>query len=217
MQIVAVDGPAGSGKSSVSKAAALKLGFGYLDTGAAYRALTLACMRGVLDPALLSVEEIANRFEYSISIDPNNFWVKLSQEDVTDAIRSESVAGKVSEIAKLPQVRNFMRELTRQISSKCEYPGIIVEGRDITTVVFPEAKTRILLTASEEVRLVRREKELPIGTQVADVVTERDRNDSKVVDFLTPAEGVKLLDSTNLSFDETVDALVKIIKNAEGN
>lgn len=217
MQIVAVDGPAGSGKSSVSKAAALKLGFGYLDTGAAYRALTLACMRGVLDPALLSVEEIANRFEYSISIDPNNFWVKLSQEDVTDAIRSEPVAGKVSEIAKLPQVRNFMRELTRQISSKCEYPGIIVEGRDITTVVFPEAKTRILLTASEEVRLVRREKELPIGTQVADVVTERDRNDSKVVDFLTPAEGVKLLDSTNLSFDETVDALVKIIKNAEGN
>jgi cytidylate kinase len=91
--------------------------------------------------------------------------------------------------------------------------GVIVEGRDITTKVFPEAKTRILLTASEEVRLGRRSAELPEGTVVADQVTKRDQNDSKVVDFLVPAQGVNLVDSTELDFDQTVRAITALVVN----
>ncbi|NBW73688.1 MAG: (d)CMP kinase [Microbacteriaceae bacterium] len=215
MHVVAVDGPAGSGKSSVSRAAAISLGFGYLDTGAAYRALTLASLNKEIDPNQLDAGTIDQSFDYEISIDPINYWVRAFGKDVTEEIRSEKVASNVSEVAKLPQVRQYMRNLTRKIVGKCEFPGIIVEGRDITTVVFPDAKTRVLLTATEEVRLGRREKELPTGSQVAEVVTERDKNDAKVVDFLTPADGVILLDSSNLTFDETVDSLVKTIQETE--
>jgi cytidylate kinase len=119
----------------------------------------------------------------------------------------------VSQFAVLPQVRQYMLNLTRALVEQSGLAGVIVEGRDITTKVFPEAKTRILLTASEEVRLVRRSAELPEGTVVADQVTKRDQNDSKVVDFLVPAPGVKLVDSTELDFDQTVRAIIALVVN----
>jgi cytidylate kinase len=213
MHIVAIDGPAGSGKSSVSKACAKALGFAYLDTGAAYRALTFAVQNLGLNLTGQSAEQITANFDYSISLDPENYWVKVGQLDVTYEIRTPEVGSGVSDFAGLAQVRQYMLTLTRSLVKAAEGPGIIVEGRDITTKVFPDAQTRILLTASEEVRLGRRSAELPEGTIVADQVTKRDQNDSKVVDFLVPAEGVILVDSSELDFDQTVRAVTDLISN----
>ena len=213
MHVVAIDGPAGSGKSSVSKACAKALGFGYLDTGAAYRALTYAIQNLGLIVTQRSAEQIAADFQYSISLNPNDYWVKVGELDLTYEIRSPEVGAGVSEFAVLPQVRQFMLNLTRSLVESSGLQGVLVEGRDITTKVFPEAKTRILLTASEEVRLGRRSAELPEGTIVADQVTKRDQNDSKVVDFLVPAEGVILVDSSELDFDQTVRAITALVVN----
>lgn len=213
MHIIAIDGPAGSGKSSVSKACAKALDFGYLDTGAAYRALTYAILNLGLEVASKSAEEIKANFDYSISLDPQDYWVRVGDIDVTYEIRNPSVGEVVSQFAGLPQVRQYMLELTRGLVLESELSGVIVEGRDITTKVFPEAKTRILLTASEEVRLGRRSAELPEGTIVADQVTKRDQNDSKVVDFLLPAEGVLLVDSSELDFDQTVSKVIELVVN----
>jgi cytidylate kinase len=213
MHIVAIDGPAGSGKSSVSKACAKALDFGYLDTGAAYRALTYAILTLGLEVANRSAEEIKANFDYSISLDPQDYWVRVGELDVTYEIRNPSVGEVVSQFAGLLEVRRYMFTLTRELVLESGLPGVIVEGRDITTKVFPEAKTRILLTASEEVRLGRRSAELPEGTIVADQVTKRDQNDSKVVDFLMPAEGVILVDSSELDFDQTVSAVIELVVN----
>ena len=158
--VVAVDGPAGSGKSSVSKAAAQELGFGYLDTGAGYRALTLTALKHDLDLESVGELDLEQIFPYEISTDPANYFVRVGDEDVTAGIRSKEVELNVSRVAALPKVRAFMREITRSIANDCKSPGIIVEGRDITTVVLPDAKTRVLLTASEEVRLGRRSVDL---------------------------------------------------------
>jgi cytidylate kinase len=213
MHIVAIDGPAGSGKSSVSKACAKALDFGYLDTGAAYRALTYAILTLGLEVANRSAEEIKANFDYSISLDPQDYWVRVGELDVTYEIRNPSVGEVVSQFAGLLEVRRYMFTLTRELVLESGLPGVIVEGRDITTKVFPEAKTRILLTASEEVRLGRRSAELPEGTIVADQVTKRDQDDSKVVDFLMPAEGVILVDSSELDFDQTVSAVIELVVN----
>ena len=212
MHIVAIDGPAGSGKSSVSKASALRLGFGYLDTGAAYRALTLSFLEKKIDVTNLNSQEIAEQFDYAISLDPSNFWVRAFGSDVTVAIREPRVAQAVSLIAGNTEVRAYMKELTRTLVSQSQLPGVVVEGRDITTVVFPDAQTRILLTASEEVRLSRRSAELPAGVSLTEMVTKRDQTDSKVVDFMTPSEGVSLLDSTELTFEQTVDAVIHLVR-----
>ena len=213
--IIAVDGPAGSGKSSVSKQVARDLHFGYLDTGAAYRALAWA----VLNLPDFALETLADRdltrdFAYQISTDPDNYWVKVGQVDVTQAIRETAVAEFVSQIAQIPAVRSFMKGLTHQIVANSGQKGVIVEGRDITTVVAPDAPIRILLTASETVRLKRRSAELSESTaaSVMRQVSERDASDSKVVDFMTPAPGVQLVDTSDLNFNQSVSAVLSLIE-----
>ena len=211
--VVAVDGPAGSGKSSVSKKAALELGFGYLDTGAGYRALTLTALNKELDLETVGELDLAALFPYAISTDPSNYWVKVGSDDLTEGIRSKEVELNVSKVAAQPKVRAFMREITRSIAAGCQMPGIIVEGRDITTVVLPDAQTRVLLTASEEVRLGRRAVDLQADGSISAQVSDRDKKDSKVVDFLNPAPGVTLLDTTDLSLEGSVAALVDLINH----
>ena len=208
-----VDGPAGSGKSSVSKKAALELGFGYLDTGAGYRALTLTALKNELDLETVGELDLEAIFPYSISTDPSNYWVKVGSDDLTEGIRSKDVELNVSKVAAQPKVRAFMREITRSIAAACQMPGIIVEGRDITTVVLPDAQTRVLLTASEEVRLGRRAVDLQADGSISAQVSDRDKKDSKVVDFLNPAPGVTLLDTTDLSLEGSVAALVDLINH----
>lgn len=213
--IVAIDGPAGSGKSSVSKQVARELKFGYLDTGAAYRALAWACLN-LPDFTLASLEarDLANDFIYSVSTDPDDFWVRLGSKDLTQAIRETEVAEFVSQVAGIPRVRDFMKDLTRSIISQSDLAGLVVEGRDITTVVAPAAQIRVLLTASESVRLERRTAELPKGSvsSVRRQVIDRDASDSKVVDFMTPAKGVQLVDTSDLNFNQSVSAVLTLIE-----
>jgi cytidylate kinase len=213
--IVAIDGPAGSGKSSVSKEVARRLGFGYLDTGAAYRALAWASLS---DPKLaldrLASAELAKDFDYSISVNPSDYWVRVGGTDVTGAIREGKIAESVSKVAGIASVRAFMKLKTLQLVEQAPYEAVVVEGRDITTVVAPDAKVRILLTAREAVRLERRSAELS-GANTATVerqVLERDASDSKVVDFMTPAPGVQLVDSSDLNFEQTVQAVIDLIE-----
>jgi cytidylate kinase len=215
--VVAIDGPAGSGKSSVSKAVARRLDYGFLDTGAAYRALAwFALDRGadVEDPA--SVIELLPAFDYAIGTDPDGYNVRVGASDVTEAIREPRVTGVVSAIARIPEVREHLVTRFRDIAASVARPGVVVEGRDITTIVAPDAPVRILLTADEAVRMARRSAELADheADAVSRALSERDRADSKVVDFLTAAEGVTTVDSTHLTFDETVDAVIAVIEEA---
>ncbi|TFD50345.1 (d)CMP kinase [Cryobacterium sp. Hh7] len=212
--LVAIDGPAGSGKSSVSRAAARRLGFAYLDTGAAYRALAwLALDRNTDSSQADAVIALLKDFDYSIGTDPDEYFVTVGETDVTDAIRSPEVSAAVSAVARVPEVRGALTELFRSLAANVDRPGVVVEGRDITTIVAPEAEVRILLTASEEARMTRRSAE--ITTQSAETVAEqlrsRDRADSQVVDFMSAADGVITVDSTHLDFEQTIEAVIDVI------
>lgn len=212
--IVAIDGPAGSGKSSVSKAAARRLGFDYLDTGAAYRALAWFVLdRGIAPDDTETVLSSLHGFDYSISIDPSEPVVMVGETDVTDAIREPRISAAVSAVARVPEVRSFVTSIFRSTMDAAPHDGIVVEGRDITTVVAPDAEARILLTADEEVRMARRSAELTSesAADVGEQLRSRDRADSRVVDFLTAADGVVTVDSTHLDFDQTVDAVLEVI------
>jgi cytidylate kinase len=213
-EIIAIDGPAGSGKSSVSKQVARELGLGYLDTGAAYRALAWAVLDGRFSLESLAEIDLDAMFDYSISLDPDDFWVAVAGTDLTTAIREQNVAEFVSNVARIQPVRDFMKRLTHRLVAESGKAGVVVEGRDITTVVAPEAKIRLLLTASEEVRLKRRSAELDpeAAKEVHRQVSQRDQSDSKVVDFMTPAPGVVLVDTTELNFVQTVAAVRELIE-----
>lgn len=216
-RIVAVDGPAGSGKSSVSKEAARRLGFGYLDTGAAYRALAWHVLAHGADTSdAAAVIDAAGDFDYAISLDPDVYWVRVGDTDVTDAIREPRVTDAVSGVARVPVIRESMGVLFRSLVAQSGRPGVVVEGRDITTVVAPDAPVRILLTAAPEVRAARRSGELTTqdAASVAAALHKRDASDSQVVDFLTAAPGVTVVDSSDLDFPQTVDAVLAVIDQA---
>lgn len=211
--VVAVDGPAGSGKSSVSKAAARRLGYAYLDTGAAYRALTWVALESGTDTADADeIVELLEDFPYATELGENGTIVRVGDIDISDEIREPRVSAVVSDIAGIPAVRVALNDAFRRQIGRTESPGIVVEGRDITTVVAPDAQVRILLTADEEVRIARRSAELaPDAASTADQLRERDRRDAQVVDFMTAARGVTTIDSTDLDFDQTVDAVVRLV------
>lgn len=213
--IVAIDGPAGSGKSSVSKQVARRLGYGFLDTGAAYRALAwLALERGTDTSDSSSVLDVMGDFDYAISLDPDEFWVRVGASDVTQAIRDPRVSEAVSGVARVPAVRQSVNALFRSLVAASGRPGVVIEGRDITTVVAPDAPVRILLTAAPEVRAARRSNELQAedASAVAAALHRRDASDSAVVDFLTAAPGVEVVDSTHLNFEQTVDAVIGVVR-----
>ena len=216
--VVAIDGPAGSGKSSVSKGAARSLGFAYLDTGAAYRALAWRCLEEGIDtlgPAEL-IESLPS-FDYEIGTDPEQYFVRVGGVDVVAAIREPRVTAVVSAVARVPEVRAHVTSIFRSIIASTKQPGIIVEGRDITTVVAPDAQVRILLTASEEARMARRSAELSTesAATTAEALSSRDAQDSRVVDFMNAADGVVTVDSTHLDFEQTISAVVELVRAAQ--
>jgi cytidylate kinase len=204
--VVAIDGPAGSGKSSVSKAVAKALGFGYLDTGAGYRAYALWGEK-------LGQAGFYGAFPYEISLDPDGVSLTLDGVDVTQEIRTDRVAKLVSDYAQDSEVRSLQRQDARKRIEDCPNPGIVVEGRDITTVVAPDAQVRLLLTASEAVRLKRRGLE---QTESASNLVARDQRDSKVAQFLTAPEGVTLVDTSDLDFEQSVQAVLMEIARIRG-
>lgn len=217
--VIAVDGPSGSGKSSVSRAVAARLGLRYLDTGAMYRALTWwALDRGIdlSDPATQpAVAELARSLPLDMGQTPTSVDVRVDGRDVTDAIREPRISAVVSLVATNLAVREELVRRQREIAAADG--GIVVEGRDITTVVAPDADVRVLLTASEAARLARRALEVH-GTDDAeaiertrDHVVRRDADDSTVATFTEAVEGVTVIDSSALTLDETVDAVLALV------
>ncbi len=221
---IAIDGPSGSGKSSVSRAVARRLGLRYLDTGAMYRALAWHCLdRGIDLTDLEAVARASETFDLRMGTDPDHPTVHVGDVDVAEAIRSTEVSGVVSQVATNLGVRANMRERQRAIieQARAEGPGIVVEGRDITTVVAPDAEYRILLTASEEARLARRARELFDSDDAAaiaathDHVVRRDRQDATVSAFFEPADGVVGIDTSSLTFSEAVAAVLDTVAPVE--
>jgi CMP/dCMP kinase len=219
-EVIALDGPAGSGKSSVSKAAARRLGYGYLDTGAVYRALAWhALARGADTSDAAAVLDALSDFDVDISLDPDAYGVSVSGTDVTRAIREPRVTDAVSGVARVPDVREALTDTFHRLVAASDRAAVIVEGRDITTVVAPDAPVRILLTAAPEVRAARRVAELTTvdSGAVAEALHRRDAADAKVVDFLTAAPGVEVVDSTDLDFAQTVDAVHAVVARTRGS
>jgi cytidylate kinase len=212
--VVAIDGPSGSGKSSVSKEVARRLHLAYLDTGAMYRALTWFCVSSGIDLSeAAAVEQASRDLVLELSTTPREEYVRVDGTDVTDAIREPAISSAVSAVATTLGARTELIRRQRELIEK-HHRRIVVEGRDITTVVAPGAEVRMLLTASEEARLRRRGIQLG-GTQNAEQlaaqVTQRDAKDSTVVNFTQAADGVVTLDSSELDFEETVDAALVIV------
>lgn len=218
-EFIAIDGPAGSGKSSVSKAVARALGYGYLDTGAAYRALAWHVLdRGADTADVDAVLAAASAFDVRLGLDPDDRTIVIGETDITDAIRAPRVSDAVSGVARVPAVREQVNIFFRSLVAGSSYAAVIVEGRDITTVVAPDAPVRILLTAAPEVRAARRAGELTSenAAVVAEALHKRDASDSAVVDFLNAAEGVEVVDSTDLDIPQTIDAVLSVIERKQG-
>ena len=212
--VVAIDGPSGSGKSSVSKEVARRLRLAYLDTGAMYRALTWFCVsKGIDLEDAAAVEQAARDLVLELSTSPAEEYVRVDGVDVTDAIREPAISSSVSAVATTLGARTELIRRQRELIEK-HHRRMVVEGRDITTVVAPGAEVRMLLTASEDARLRRRGIQLG-GTQNAEElaaqVTHRDAKDSSVVNFTKAASGVVTLDSSDLDFDQTVAAALVIV------
>lgn len=224
--VVAIDGPSGSGKSSVARQVAAALGLAYLDTGAQYRAVAVAALRSATDVQdAAAVAALVSTCEFSQHLDPRTPDIALGGHDITAQIRTPAVTAVVSAIAANPAVRASL--IARQrgiIAAECSAGGfshgrgIVVEGRDITTVVAPAASVRILLTAQESVRLERRARELHGSAEpearvaTAAQIGDRDAADSQVTSFMVAAPGVATIDSSALSFDETVAAVLAEVR-----
>ena len=217
--VVAIDGPSGSGKSSVSKEVARRLGLAYLDTGAMYRALTWWCLdRGVDLADREAVAEAARDLPLEQGTDPDREAVLVGGSDVGAEIRGARVTEAVSAVATNSAARAVLVARQQQLIADSGRQ-IVAEGRDITTVVAPDADARILLTADEQARMVRR------GLQnggVADAerlraqVVGRDVLDSTVVNFTEAADGVVTIDSSELTVEQTVQAVVDVVVRASG-
>ena len=218
--LIAIDGPAGAGKSATARELAVRLGLPYLDTGAMYRAVALLARRAGLGPELdvdgrRTVVVCAQQLGVSFSGDPRAQRVILDGEDVTEALRAPEVAQMASVVSAIPEVRREMVRRQRELAART---GGVVEGRDIGTVVFPDATLKVFLTAEPEVRARRRLDELARRGVVAsweDVLEdqrERDRRDSTRRDSpMRPAEGAVIVDTSRLSLAEVVDAVVALL------
>ena len=218
--IIAIDGPAGSGKSTVAKRVSERLGFEYLDTGAMYRAIAVRALEEAValddEDALVGIaltEPIAFTFDPG---PPLTVRVRIGDKDVTDAIRTPEADGAVSAVARLPRVREAMVARQRAIGSVRD---TVVEGRDIGTVVFPDAALKIFLTASHDERARRRateqaERGHEVETaRVADAIAERDMTDStRATSPLVVAVDAIEFDTTGLAIHEVVDRIVALAK-----
>ena len=217
--LVAIDGPAGSGKSSVSREAARELGFGILDTGAAYRALAWTALEaGVVLGEAQELLRVLDQWRFAITLQGDQrVTVVLPGEtdthDITAAIRTPELSANVSAVSQHPQVREQLNAMFRDLVATSGLPGVVIEGRDITTVVAPEAPVRMLLTASPEVRAARRAGELAglSAEQVLADLRARDEKDAAVVDFFNAAPGVTLIDTSDLNFEQSVRAVIDTV------
>ncbi|MGO2859815.1 MAG: (d)CMP kinase [Brevibacterium sp.] len=219
MSVVAIDGPSGVGKSSTAKEVARRLRYQYLDTGAMYRAMAWLCLnRGVTDP--VDVLEQVRGVDLEISTDPDEFFVSVDGIDVSEEIREAEVSENVQTVSAVVDAREELIDMQRQYIAAAG-DGIVVEGRDITTVVAPDAEVRILMTARDEVRVARRAKELHGNADAEAIaatqsqVTGRDAKDSATTSFLEAADGVYTLDTSDIDFDQVVETVLQLVKDSQ--
>lgn len=219
--VIAVDGPSGTGKSSVSKAVARALSVSFLDTGAMYRALAWSCLNDGIDPSdTASVAEHCRTLDLAMGTDPRSPTVSVGGRRIDREIRSEEVTAVVSAVATNLDVRADMLRRQRELIAEgvALKGGTVAEGRDITTVVAPDAAVRILMTASEEARMARRSKQLKVAVeQTRSQIVDRDRADSTVSQFTTAADGVVTVDTSHLNFEQSVQAVLRVVKEAVGD
>ena len=211
--VIAVDGPSGSGKSSISKESANRLGFNFLDTGAMYRSVTWFCVTENLDKENLIIERINNKdFKLDISTDPLKDQVKVNDEDVSKIIREDEITSQVSHFAAMPKIRQFLVSKQRELV-KTSNSGIIVEGRDIGSVVLPEADFKIFITANDDVRAKRRA--IQIDSNENDVLLAQRKRDlldsSRKVSPLVIPDGAVILDNSDLDFEQSVEKFIEIV------
>ncbi len=220
--VVAVDGPSGSGKSTVAREIARRLGLRYLDTGAMYRAVTqLALERRVDIEDAVAVAELAERAILIVGTDPDASSIIVGEVRVDEQIRTRAVTNAVSAVAAVPAVRRRLVTQQQQIiADALPAGGIVVEGRDIGSVVAPQAPVKVFLTASTEVRALRRSHQLGERgvDDVARTLAELDRRDvldsTRTTDPLAPSDDAVVLDSTGLSVDDVVDIVLQRCEQA---
>ncbi|WP_433157711.1 (d)CMP kinase [Kribbella sp. CA-247076] len=219
--IIAVDGPSGSGKSSTARGVATRLGLRYLDTGATYRAVTWSALEHGLDlDDTAVVAQRARELRLEISTNPTDQYVIADDVDVTTAIREPRISESVSKIATNLDVRKELIRRQRAIIDDAQPTGgIVVEGRDIATVVATDAELKVHLTADQDARMARRGAELTAGAvtadQLRDQIVRRDADDATVSQFLVASDGAVTVDSTHLSLEEVVDVISRLAKEAE--
>ncbi len=215
---IAIDGPAGAGKSSAAKALAKKMSFIYMDTGALYRSIGLYCLRNGVSE--LKNESVVAPHLKNIKIEIKFIdgaqYVFLNGEDVSSLIRTQEVSMAASDVSSVPKVREFLLDLQRNIASKTD---LIMDGRDIGSVILPNADVKIFLTASPEARAQRRTLELEAKgekvnyEEVLQQIIERDKNDStRAIAPLKVADGAVVLDNSDIDEAETVKEMERIIK-----
>ena len=211
MRVIAIDGPAGAGKSTIARALAARLGLEYLDTGAMYRAVTFAAMRrGVSLDDVDAVQAVAE----SVELDVSERGLVVDGVDATAAIRTAEVTANVSKVAANSGVRAEMR--ARQQHWAAERGGGVIEGRDIGSVVFPDAAMKLYLTASPRVRAERRVAEAGGDVdEIEQAIAARDHYDSTRADSpLTEADGSTYVDTTGLGIDQVLDHILRLLEHA---
>lgn len=218
---IAIDGPAGAGKSTIAKGVAARLGFIYVDTGALYRTVALACVRAGVDPAdEKAVGEELKKIRVELGFKDGTQLVYLNGEEVGDQIRTPQISMCTSTVSKIPAVRAFLLDLQRDIAAK---HNILMDGRDIATVVLPNADLKVFLFASAECRAERRYKELVEKGQnvtyddvLADI-KQRDYQDShREIAPLMPAEDAVMFDTTGYDLPTSIDKMIGLIHERFG-
>ncbi|MCA1978609.1 MAG: (d)CMP kinase [Thiobacillus sp.] len=216
--VITIDGPSASGKGTVAERVARAMGFHFLDSGALYRLTALSAMKsGVAFTDEAAVANLAAALP--ARFDAGRVW--LAGEDVTDAIRAEAVGEGASKVAALPAVRAALLERQRAYR---QLPGLVADGRDMGTVIFPDAGTKVFLTASAEARAERRYKQLiekgnsaSLSALVADMQARDARDTARAVAPLRPAPDALLLDTTHLGIEAAVQAVLKYHRKRQGN
>ncbi len=220
MSKIAIDGPAGAGKSTIAKSVANSLGYIYIDTGAMYRCVGLAAIRNNIDinADTCAVEALMEGIDISVSYENGTQKIFLNGEDVSDTIRTPEASLAASAVSAIPKVREMLVSLQRKLASS---QNVVMDGRDIGTVVFPDAEVKIFLTADPRVRAKRRFDELSQkGENVTfdDVLSDmikRDKQDiNRKVSPLKAAEDAVMLDTSDLTLQQSVDAVLKIVKDS---
>jgi len=222
--IIAIDGPAGSGKTTTAREVARALGYQYIDTGAMYRAIALAFLR----EGIPFTEEAARAFLPKLHLDlqpsEEGLRVLLNGEDVTEAIRLPEVSRAASQVSALKAVREALVPIQRRIAKKFEqmYGGVVIDGRDIGTVVFPDADVKVFMVASTEVRARRRYEELKRQGKdvryedVLQEILERDRRDTeRAISPLRKAPDAVELDTTNMSIEDQVQFVLNLVEERQ--